>query len=148
VKKILLAADGSEHALRAATTAGELSAAFHAPVDVVHVVSDVMSVTAGAVHEYARIEQIAMQQRELLQTVGSDTIRKAANAVRSAGGTVGGTDLLMGSAAHEIVRYADHHGCDCIVMGRRGLGNITGLLMGSVSHKVAHLTERTLVTTE
>lgn len=55
------------------------------------------------------------------------------------------------SSAHprtEIVRYAESQDADCIVMGRRGLGDVGGLFMGSVSHKVGHLTERTLVTTE
>lgn len=148
MKKILLAIDGSDHSKRAAQVAGELSAGLRIPVDVVNVVSDATLVTAGPVHEYARIEKIALSQRELLQALGADLVVQAANTVREAGGDVGTTDVLIGAPAHEIVRYADSHNADCIVMGRRGLGDVGGLFMGSVSHKVGHLTERTLVTTE
>ena len=72
----------------------------------------------------------------------------AANIVREAGGDVRKTDVLIGAPAHQIVSYADDQDVDYIVMGRRGLGDLGGILMGSVAHKVGHLTPRTLVTTE
>jgi nucleotide-binding universal stress UspA family protein len=147
MKKILLAIDGSDHSKRAAQVAGELSAGLHIPVDVVNVVSDATLVT-GPVDEYARIEKIAISQRELLKALGADLVVQAANTVRQAGGDVGTTDVLIGAPAHQIVRYAENHYADCIVMGRRGLGDVGGLFMGSVSHKVGHLTDRTLITTE
>lgn len=148
MNKILLAIDGSAHSERAAQVAGELSAALDVPVDVVNVVSDTASVTADSIQEYARIERIAISQRELLQSLGADLVVRAAGTVRKAGGRVGTTDVLIGSPAHQIVRYADDQDADYIVMGRRGLGDVGGLFMGSVSHKVGHLTGRTLVTTE
>jgi nucleotide-binding universal stress UspA family protein len=148
MKKILLATDGSDHSARAAHTAGLLSSAIAIPVDVVNVVSDTALVTAGPIHDYARTEQIAITQRELLESLGADFVNRSAEIVRKAGGEVEVTKVLIGSPAHEIVRYADDNDADCIVMGRRGLGNVTGLLMGSVSHKVGHLTGRTLITTE
>lgn len=148
MKSILLAIDGSTHSERAARVAGELSAAFDVPVDVINVVSDAATVTAGPIQEYARIEKIAITQRELLQSLGADLVVHSASGVREAGGRVGTTEVLIGSPAHEIVRYAENQDADWIVMGRRGLGDVGGLLMGSVSHKVGHLTSRTLVTTE
>lgn len=39
------------------------------------------------------------------------------------------------SAVHGLVEYAEDHDCDLIIMGRRGLGAIRGML-GSVSYGV------------
>ncbi|HEX6220227.1 MAG TPA: universal stress protein [Acidimicrobiia bacterium] len=148
MRKILLATDGSKHSARAAHTAGHLSSALAVPVDVINVVSDGALVTAGPIHEYARTEQIVITQRELLQSMGAEFVNDSADVVRKAGGRVGTTKVLIGSPAHEICRYAEENEVDCIVMGRRGLGDVGGLLMGSVSHKVGHLTGLTLITTE
>lgn len=148
MRKIPLAIDGSGHSKRAARVAGELFAGLDVPVDVVNVVSDTVPVTAGQIEEYARVEKIVISHRELLQSLGADLVVHAASTVKKSGGRVGTTDVLIGSPAHEIVHYAENQDADCIVMGRRGLGDVGGLLLGSVSRKVGHLTERTLVTTE
>ena len=40
-------------------------------------------------------------------------------------------------AADTVVAFADKLGCSQIVMGTRGLGGMTGLLLGSVARDVA-----------
>ena len=50
-----------------------------------------------------------------------------------------------GSPARVIVEYAEHNGCDLIVMGRRGMGAFRGML-GSVSFSVLHETEIAVLT--
>lgn len=148
MSKIVLATDGSEHALEAADTAGQLSRALDLPVDVINVVPEGTLTATQPVHEYARIENVIITQRELLQGIGSEAVAKAAARVGEAGGHVAETEVLIGSPARKIVDYANEVGARCIVMGRRGLGDIGGLFMGSVSHKVGHLTDITLVTTK
>ena len=45
----------------------------------------------------------------------------------------------VGDAADIICKYAKEKGCDQIVMGTRGLGAVSNLLMGSVATKVLHM---------
>jgi nucleotide-binding universal stress UspA family protein len=118
------------------------------PVDIINVVPEGTLTATQPVHEYARIENVIITQRELLQGAGAEAVAKAAARVGEAGGSVEDTEVLIGSPARQIVDYANKVGAQCIVMGRRGLGEIGGLFMGSVSHKVGHLTAVTLVTTK
>lgn len=45
----------------------------------------------------------------------------------------------VGEEADVISRYAKEQGCDQIVMGTRGLGTVSNLVLGSVATKVIHL---------
>ena len=55
-------------------------------------------------------------------------------------------DVVAGTApAEALARYADKNGCDLIVMGRRGLGAIRGML-GSVSFGLLRSTDVPVLT--
>ena len=56
------------------------------------------------------------------------------------------TALEDGDPAEANLRVAKGRGVDMVVLGSRGLSDAKGLLLGSVSHKVAHLAECTCVT--
>ena len=45
----------------------------------------------------------------------------------------------VGEEADVISRYATEQGCDQIVMGTRGAGSVSNLMVGSVATKVLHL---------
>jgi nucleotide-binding universal stress UspA family protein len=47
--------------------------------------------------------------------------------------------IAVGEAAEVITRYAKENGCDQIVMGTRGMGSVSNLLLGSVATQVIHL---------
>jgi nucleotide-binding universal stress UspA family protein len=49
---------------------------------------------------------------------------------------------FVGDVARTIVEVARDHGAGVIVLGCRGRGDLTGLLLGSVAHKVIHLADR------
>jgi nucleotide-binding universal stress UspA family protein len=44
-----------------------------------------------------------------------------------------------GTVAEAIVQRAEDLKCDQIVMGTRGLGTLSGLVLGSIANKVVHL---------
>ena len=148
MERIVLAVDGSDHSMKAAELAGELSSRFNALVDVLNVVRDDAPIVPGAVHEYAQLEKLTITQRDLMQSAGSEVTEMAKAKVEAAGGEVAQSEVRVGTPSTTIVAFADAVGADCIVMGRRGMGDFKGLLVGSVSHRVGHQTNKTLITTE
>lgn len=49
------------------------------------------------------------------------------------------TYIKLGDPAETLAALADELGCDHIIMGTRGLGAISGIVLGSVTRKVLHL---------
>ncbi len=148
--RILLATDGSESALRAAELSGQLSRHMGAVVDIVHVVRDNdLSYPGlyGYITDYPDLEEYYAIRRAAMESAGSRIVTETARIVEDAGGSVDHEEVVVGDPAHQIVETANLLKSDLIVMGRRGLGEIGGLVLGSVSHKVAQLSEKTLITT-
>jgi nucleotide-binding universal stress UspA family protein len=54
--------------------------------------------------------------------------------------------VKRGQPARTIVSTAEEVQADAIVLGSRGLGDVSGLLLGSVSHKVASLAKCNVIT--
>ncbi len=53
--------------------------------------------------------------------------------------------ISLGNPAEVIARYAAEKHCDQIIMGTHGRGMVAGLLLGSTTSKVLHLTSVPLV---
>ena len=144
---LVLATDGSEHAAKAAGLAGEMSSQFGAPVHVVNVVRSAAVYVPVPEIGFVQSGQIMLEHRDRLMLAGRESVERAASVVRERGGTVGSVEVVVGDPANEIVAFANRANADCIVMGRRGLGNVSGLFAGSVTHKVAHIASTTVMTT-
>jgi len=54
--------------------------------------------------------------------------------------------IAEGRPAQVIVQQATDLGVDMIVMGSRGLSDLKGMAVGSVSHKVSHIAPCTVIT--
>jgi nucleotide-binding universal stress UspA family protein len=116
--RILLATDGSSHAVEAA----EWLVHFPVPDDaVVEVVTVVAGQAPGRSERWEQAEQVV-----------EDARRRLAKRWPGAGGRI-----LEGDPREAIVEAAARDGADLVALGSRGLGAVTALLLGSVAVGVA-----------
>ena len=84
--------------------------------------------------------------REILDFIAGEVIEIAEKIARANGVASIKTAVEDGDPARRILEYAEKENASVIVMGSRGLSDIEGLLLGSVSHKVSHLAQCTCIT--
>jgi len=125
--EILLAVDGSEHGLRAAKMAGDLARNMKSKSLRIVVAFDGIPPYLGEPNLESVIEARMKEARAILQ--------KAQEAVGNVPAEIH-TELIEGSPAEAIIEVAKTRESDVIVMGSRGLGRLTGALLGSNSQKV------------
>jgi len=145
VTHILVAVDGSIHADRALAFAADLAIKYEAALTVLNVVSYASTVPL-ALGAYAELEGLYAESRSVLQEAGAKIVESAAEQARRLGVESVKTVVELGSPAQSICDAANANGVDVIVMGRRGLSDFTGFFLGSISHKVAHSADCTVVT--
>ena len=68
----------------------------------------------------------------------SRSVLDEAAAMLQAGGLACETHTQLGNVAEQINDAVKRLGCDTVVMGTRGLGSFTGLVLGSVASRVIH----------
>jgi nucleotide-binding universal stress UspA family protein len=140
VKKVLVPVDGSEFAARAADFAADLAAKYDAEMVLIHVLRRMGSASVPEeLRSYASLEHVEVRERDLLQGLADKILGEAAGRARQAGVGKVSEVTEIGDPAHAIVSYAKENGVDLIAMGSRGLGDLSGMLVGSISHKVLHL---------
>jgi nucleotide-binding universal stress UspA family protein len=172
MQRILVALDGSEHSDKALDLAIDIAGKYGAELVLLHVMSD-KQLTDGerylAETEYvddllASLEAPVMSSgdsrqraervlryysdvaRRFCQAIGDQLMSRARDRAREKGVQQMQTVLEEGDPANTILQVAKRRQADMIFLGSRGLSDAKGLLLGSVSHKVAHLAECTCVT--
>lgn len=139
--RILLATDGSTEAELAAQTAVDLAQKTDSELHVVHALY--IAPTALLHPEATDPEGVEIPDPILQEEIerraeqrGREVLDEEVQRVRSTGGKVAQTHLIMGEEAREIVHLAEDLRAGLIVMGSRGRGGMRRALMGSVSDSV------------
>lgn len=142
VTHILTPVDGSMHSLKAAELAGDLAQKYDAKVTLLQVMASIgSSRTPKELREVARLEHTPITERDILLSESHSQLSAAENRAKDNGATKIECEVSVGDPSRMIIDYAQKNGVDMIVMGTRGLGDLKGLLLGSVSHKVVQFAE-------
>ncbi len=127
--KIVVAIDESDHAKSVIAAAADLAAKFGSEVRVLHVLEIGFVGKAGTVN---------LEDSEETHKLVNDAVAAfEAKDVRASGNV---RAALHGRVAAQINDEAQHFGANAIVTGTRGLGDFEGILLGSTTHKLLHLT--------
>ncbi|MCL6460123.1 MAG: universal stress protein [Gorillibacterium sp.] len=126
-KKILIAADGSAHSLRAADHAMKLAAYNPQTLLEIVYVLDSEHVKTDVLLSWSMLDQTDVRKERVREVE-----EKATKA-----GVKFQTTILQGDPGPALVKYANDNKVDLIVLGSRGLNTLQELVLGSVSHKVA-----------
>ncbi|WP_026187074.1 universal stress protein [Ensifer sp. BR816] len=160
-KHILAATDGSDKAREAVAMAANLAKGLGARLTILHVVlHGLRAAEAGRLAEAERVLRRVtatavprMENRpasmgdlfetspggigEIVAVLGDGIAEEAADEARSIGASNVDTRVELGDYAETILSVAQEIGADMIVVGSRGLGRFRGMLLGSVSRKIA-----------
>jgi nucleotide-binding universal stress UspA family protein len=144
INNVLVPVDGSVNSGKALTLGVDIAEKYNAKLSILFVAS--YEIDKELQHftslEYNPEDDSAV--RTASEQIGKSTIKRMIEkletniAIKSV--------VIFGNAATRIVEYARNKKFDIVVMGTRGLSDIKGLLMGSVSRKVSKSIECTFVT--
>jgi nucleotide-binding universal stress UspA family protein len=133
MRHIMVATDRSGDAERALDFAVELTKTIGGKLSIIAIGDDLR---AEELRPFARAGQ------DVSDSVSSLATEVLADAERRAR-YLGVTDVRvltgLGDVATTIIEIAKHQAADAIVVGRRGRGQLAGLLLGSVSQKLVSL---------
>ena len=147
VKTILVPTDGSDHAAKAVGFAADIAPKYGASIVLLHVLSDPGTARVPEeVRGLAKLEHVQITEHDIRQAGANELLHNAETQAREHGATEVEQVIEEGDPTRRILACAEARGADLIIMGSRGLGDLQGLLLGSVSHKVGHLAKCTCIT--
>ncbi|HET7421692.1 MAG TPA: universal stress protein [Candidatus Dormibacteraeota bacterium] len=134
-KKVLVAIDSSDYSKQVVPAAIEIARKFQSNVFVLHV----------AEHDRGRAVVFTTESPAQATALVAQAVKEFRDAGVEADGKL--HDVAVGHVAKDIAETAMALESDLIVMGSRGLSDVEGMLLGSVAHKVMHLTHTSVLVT-
>ncbi|MAX33138.1 Nucleotide-binding universal stress protein, UspA family [Onishia taeanensis] len=142
-KSVMVPVDGSEHAHKALEVACQLIKDSDTTLHILHI-------PEALAHETTLIWGIGAVTLETtsseLEKYGRELIDRTSREASALGAKHIDTTLAQGEPSRTILEQAKRLGVDAIIMGSRGLGDFSSLVVGGVSHKVSHSANCTVIT--
>jgi nucleotide-binding universal stress UspA family protein len=142
MKRILVATDGSEGADRAIRFAADLAAAEGADLFILNVIGG-YGLPGGILKGLRKTESRWFE--ELLASNSGKILQGARHLAEDSGGRPPILESRHGDAVVATLDYARERQVDAVVVGKRGDGQLKGLLLGSVSQKLVSLAEMPVI---
>ena len=134
MKKILVAVDGSTASLHAARLALDLAKNSAGEVTIAHVVSPVVVASELSMGVAPWTEEAVKAGEALLEDIvkelGSPQVRRV---------------NLTGAPAERIADMAEQQNFDLVVVGSKGRGAVSRMLVGSVTDRLVHICTRPIL---
>lgn len=172
-KRVLIATDGSEHAAKAVAVGSDIAAKYSAEVILVHVL--LRDHLSEAMRHFAEVEyhadgggkplsesisnisdarfpltqllpKEAKSPAEALRAVAEHVLAEGEHVAQEHGVEKIAKRIEDGNIAARILEVAEEVNADVIVTGARGLSDLKGLMVGSVSHRLANMAPMTCIT--
>ena len=132
--RILIAVDGSSHSAKVARAVIAQAAAYKEPPELHLTYVHLPVPTLGGLIKPVGHESLQRYYRE----EGEDALRGAKRLLDRAKLPCS-LHIMVGPIAETLVSEAKKLKCDMIIMGTHGMGAVSGMLLGSVATKTAHL---------
>lgn len=134
--KIVVGIDGSNPSMNALRIACDIAGKYGSQLHISHTPKpETVAYAMGAVAGYHGVVDIP--NPEETQKAAEKVTSKGVEVAKSCNLDNIVTHIGDGDPGASLVAYADRIGADLIVTGRRGLGDIAGLFLGSTSHDVS-----------
>jgi nucleotide-binding universal stress UspA family protein len=137
-KKIVVGLDGSETSENALRIACDLGKKYGSAIHLVYTAHpETVAMPVGAVAGFHAAT--TMPSEAEVKAAGEKVLAAGVAITKKYGHKTTNTHFEHGKPSDRILACAENCGADLIVTGRRGLGAIGSLLLGSTSQQVSHL---------
>jgi nucleotide-binding universal stress UspA family protein len=133
MERIMVAIDGSPDANRALDAAAALANATDAELVILNIGGEISSA------EMRRLASTDGDLSKRLKAIADEILKQGGKRAKRHGVDIVRLQCEWGDPAETIIATAKREKADVIVVGRRGRGRLSALLLGSVSQKVASL---------
>jgi nucleotide-binding universal stress UspA family protein len=131
---IVLGLDGSDGSQTAVPVATDVAQRYEARLVIVHV--DERIAAKGGIHP-VRVDEDAIRKEleELAKRLSAEGIDASLEVV----------EIVLGGPARTIEDIAERENAELIVVGRRGQSPVVGLVLGSVTQRLLHIAQRSVL---